>query len=100
MNGFIPKDWDTRIANIPMKSIQWGKERERVLEREKGREMGVAIFVDNLGIGQGNVLATLREEVREVRDLARAGRVQANLGLVKVVRDRVELAGAKASCVW
>ena len=63
MNGFIPKDWDTRIANILMISIQWGKERERVLEREKGREMGVAIFVDNLGIGPGNVPATPREGV-------------------------------------
>ena len=57
--------------------------------------MGVAIFAGKWGIGPGNVLATLREEVREVRDLVRAGRVQANFGLVKGVRD--ELAGAR---VW
>ena len=33
-----------------------------------------------------NVPATLREEVRAVRDLAKVGTVQANLGLGKVVR--------------
>ena len=63
--------------------IQWEREVVRVLGKEKGREMGVAIFVDNLGIGPGNVLATLREEVREVRGLVRAGRVQANWGFGK-----------------
>ena len=78
-----------------MTSIQWGKERERVVERDKGREMGVAIFVDNLGIGPQNVLATLRE-VREVRDLVRTGRVQANSGLVREVRDLVRTGRGQA----
>ena len=72
------------------------REVVRVLGKEEGREMGVAIFVDNLGIGPGNVLATLREEVREVRDLVRAGRVQANLGLVREVRDLVRTGRGQA----
>ena len=52
--------------------------------------MAVAIVAGKWGISPGNVLATLREEVREVRDLVRAGRVQANLGLVREVRDLVK----------
>ena len=76
----------------------------RVLGKEKGREMGAAIFVDNLGIGPGNVLATPREEEKG-KGLVRAGRGQANLGLVKVmvkalevkvlVREMVKVLGTK-----
>ena len=66
-----------------------GKERARGLERERGKVMGVAIFAGKWGIGPGNVLATLREEVREVRDLVRAGRGQAKLGMVEVVMLKV-----------
>jgi len=51
--------------------------------------MGVAIFAGNLGIDPGNVPATPREGVRVVRVLVRAGRGQANLGLVKVVMVKV-----------
>ena len=70
--------------------IQW--EAVKVLGREKGREIGVAIFVDNLSIGPGNVVATPRDLVREaraVRDLVRTGRVQAKSGLAREVRDLV-----------
>ena len=52
--------------------------------------MGAAIFVDNLGIGPGNVLATPRDlvrEVRAVRALVRTGKIQANSVLVREVRD-------------
>ena len=55
----------------------------------KGREMEVAIFAGNLGIGPGNVPATPRELVRVVRVSVRAGRGQANLGLVEVVMVKV-----------
>ena len=65
------------------------REVGRVLGKGKGREMEVAIFAGNLGIGPGNVSATPREEVRVVRVLVRAGRGQANLGLVKVVMVKV-----------
>ena len=58
----------------------------RVLGKEKGREMGVAIFVDNLGIGPGSVPATLREEVRAVRDLVS---LIHSTHLVRVVRGMV-----------
>ena len=73
-----------------MTLIQWGKERERVLEMEKGRVMGVAIFAGKWGIGPGNVLATPRDlvrEVRAVRALVRTGKIQANPVLVREVRD-------------
>ena len=59
-----------------------------VLGKGKGREMGAAIFAANLGIGPGNVLATPREEEKG-KGLVRAGRGQANLGLVKVVMVKV-----------
>ncbi len=55
----------------------------RVLGKGKGREMGAAISLHNLGIGPGNVLATPREEEKG-KGPVRAGRGQANLGLVKV----------------
>ena len=80
------------------------REMVRVLGKEKGREMGAAIFVDNLGIGPGNVPATPREEEKG-KGWVRAGGGQANLGLVKVmvkalevkvlVRERVKVLGAK-----
>ena len=61
--------------------------------------MGVAIFAGKWGIGPGNVLATLRDlvrEAREVRDLVRTGRVQANSGLVREVRDLVRTGRGQA----
>ena len=60
------------------------REVGRVLGKGKGREMEVAIFAGNLGIGPGNVPATPSDEVRLARVLVRAGRGQTNLGLVKV----------------
>ena len=45
--------------------------------------------MDNLGIGPGNVLATPREEEKG-KGLVRAGRGQANLGLVKVMVKALE----------
>ena len=43
------------------------------MEKGKGREMGAAIFVDNLGIGPGNAPAILREEARVARGLVWGG---------------------------
>ncbi len=63
MEVCLPQVWDGKIPNMPMTLTQWESEMVRVLGKEKGREMGVAIFVDNLGIGPGNVPATQREEV-------------------------------------
>ena len=84
---------------MSMTLIQWGRERERVLERERGKVMGVAIFAGKWTIGPGNVLATPRDLVREaraVRDLVRTGRVQANSGLVREVRDLVRTGRGQA----
>ena len=73
------------------------REVGRVLGRGKGREMEVAIFAGNLGIGPGNVPATPREGVRVVRVLVRAGRGRANLGLVKVVKVLVRAGRGQAN---
>ncbi len=82
---------------MPMTLIQWEREVVKVLGKEKGREMGVAIFVDNLGIGPGNVQATPMEDEKE--SLVRAGRGQTNLGMVKVkvsmVKEMVQVLGTK-----
>ena len=61
--------------------------------------IGAAIFAGKWTIGPGNVLATFRDlvrEVREVRDLVRTGRVQANSGLVREVRDLVRIGRGQA----
>ena len=75
------------------------REVVRVLGKGKGREMEVAIFAGNLGIGPGNVPATPRELVRVVRVSVRAGRGQANLGLVKVVKVLVRAGRGQANLV-
>jgi hypothetical protein len=58
--------------------------------------MGVAILAGRWTIGLGNVLATRRDLVREVRDLVRTGRVQAKSGLVREVRDLVRTGRGQA----
>ena len=58
--------------------------------------MGVAIFAGKWGIGPGNVLATLREKVREVRGLVRTGRGQVQVGMVREVRDLVRTGRGQA----
>ena len=44
------------------------------------------LFAGKWGIGPGNVLATPREKVREVRDLVRTDRGQVRVGMVREVR--------------
>ena len=58
--------------------------------------MGVAIFAGKWGIGPGNVLATLKEKVREVRGLVRTGRGQVQVGMVREVRDLVRTGRGQA----
>ena len=71
--------------------------REVIRVWGKGGEMEVAILVDNLGIGPGNVQATPKDEVRVVRVLVRAGRGQANLALVKMVKVLVRAGRGQAN---
>jgi len=79
-----------RWANTNMKLIQLGisKVVKRVLQREKGKGMEVAILAGSLGIGPGNAPAILREEARVARGLGKAGRGQ---GTVREVRDMVRV---------
>ena len=58
--------------------------------------MGVAIFAGKWGIGPGNVVATLRENGREVRGLVRTGRGQVQVGMVREVRDLVRAGRGQA----
>ena len=73
-----------KILNLLMVLSQWEREVVKVLGKARGREMGVAIFVDNLGIGPGNAQATPKEGKKE-KGLVRAGRGQTNMGMVKVM---------------
>ena len=72
-------------VNTNMKLIRLGisKVVGRVLRREKGKGMGVAIFAGNLGIGPGNVPATPRAEVRVVKGFGKSWQGPSQFGFCK-----------------
>ena len=83
-----------------MALIQWERGMVKVLGKAKAREMVVAIFVGNSGMGPGNVQATPKEGEKE-KGKVRAGRGQTILVMVKLkvkvlmVNAKVKVGGTK-----
>ena len=78
--------------------MHWEREVGKVRGRGKGREVGVVLFVDALGIGLGNVLAA-QSEVWRGKVLVKTGRSQTSLVKVKVQvlipKVKVKVGGTK-----